>query len=73
MQQPVYPVPLDEEVATVQSLLERGWAVSPGERYRFHTPPGIRITTTDLRPNEADQLAAAIQAIVRATGDTYSG
>jgi DNA-binding transcriptional MocR family regulator len=66
-------VPLDEEVATVQSLLERGWAVSPGERYRFHTPPGIRITTTDLRSNEADQLAAAIQAVVRATGDTYSG
>jgi DNA-binding transcriptional MocR family regulator len=66
-------VPLDEEVATVQSLLERGWAVSPGERYRFHTPPGIRITTTDLRSTEADQLAAAILAVVRATGDTYSG
>lgn len=66
-------VPLAEEVATVQLLLERGWAVSPGERYRFHAPPGIRITTTSLEPNEAKELAAAIQAIVHTSGATYSG
>jgi DNA-binding transcriptional MocR family regulator len=66
-------VPLPEEAATTQLLLERGWAVSPGERYRFHTPPGIRITTTDLEPNGAKQLAAAIQAIVHATAATYAG
>jgi DNA-binding transcriptional MocR family regulator len=28
-------VPLSEEVAVFQHLLERGWAVSPGELYRF--------------------------------------
>jgi hypothetical protein len=54
-------------------LLERGWAVSPGERYRFHTPPGIRITTTDLQPSEAQELAAAIQEVVHTTTDTYAG
>lgn len=66
-------VPLAEEVATVQLLLERGWAVSPGERYRFHTPPGIRITTSELDPNEAEELAAAVQAIVHTTAATYTG
>ena len=33
-------VPLAEEVDTVRQLFDRGWAVSPGEHYRFRTPPG---------------------------------
>ena len=66
-------VPLAEEVAVVQQLLERGWAVSPGERYRFHAPPGIRITTTSLQPNESEELAAALDAALGSTATTYSG
>lgn len=65
-------IPLAEEVGTVQGLLERGWAVSPGERYRFETAPGIRITTTDLEPSEAKELAAAIDAISRSSTATYA-
>ena len=66
-------VPLAEEVAIVQQLLERGWAVSPGERYRFHTSPGIRITTTDLEQNEAQTLAAALATTLQSTTATYAG
>lgn len=66
-------VPLAEEGAVVQQLLERGWAVSAGERYRFGAPPGIRITTTDLDPAEAGELAAALNEIVRAAPATYAG
>jgi DNA-binding transcriptional MocR family regulator len=66
-------VPLTEEAATVQQLLERGWAVSPGERYRFRTPPGIRVTTTDLEPGEAAELAAAIAEITQSATATYTG
>jgi DNA-binding transcriptional MocR family regulator len=66
-------VPLAEEAATVQQLLERGWAVSPGERYRSRTPPGIRITTTDLAPDEAAVLAAAIAEITQSSTATYMG
>jgi DNA-binding transcriptional MocR family regulator len=67
-------VPVREEVTTVQLLVDRGWAVSPGERYRFHTPPGIRITTADLEPAEAQRLAAAIHDIVHpAAAATYPG
>jgi hypothetical protein len=60
-------------VATVQQLLDRGWAVSPGEHYRLRTPAGIRITTTDLEPAEAAQLAAAINEIMRTTTAAYAG
>ena len=66
-------VPLADETATVQLLLEHGWAVSPGERYRVNTPPGIRITTTDLDPKEAEELAATLQAIMHTTAATYVG
>jgi DNA-binding transcriptional MocR family regulator len=66
-------VPVAEEAATVQQLLERGWAVSPGERYRFHTQPGIRITTTDLEPSEAKELAAALDSTLRTATSTYAG
>ena len=66
-------VPLAEEVATVQLLLERGWAVSPGERYRFHAPPGIRITTTSLEPSAARELAAAFEAATGGSAATYAG
>lgn len=61
------------ELDVVQQLLERGWAVSPGERYRFHAPPGIRVTTTTLDPAQARELAAAINDIVRGSAGTYAG
>ncbi len=66
-------VPVAEEAAAAQQLLERGWAVSPGERYRFRTPPGIRITTATLQPDDARELAAAIREIVRPATATYAG
>jgi DNA-binding transcriptional MocR family regulator len=65
-------VPLAEEVAVVQALLEDGWAVSPGERYRFETPPGIRITTTELEPEDAATLAEALAEAVRSPQTTYA-
>jgi DNA-binding transcriptional MocR family regulator len=66
-------VPVDTEAAAVQQLLERGWAVSPGERFRFSAPPGIRVTTTDLEPAQARLLAAAIADVARPARATYAG
>jgi len=66
-------IPLADEAATTQLLLERGWAVSPGERYRLDAPPGIRVTATTLQPHEARELAAAIHAVTSGVGNTYSG
>jgi DNA-binding transcriptional MocR family regulator len=57
-------VPVREEVPVVQRLLESGWAVAAGERFRLATPPAIRITTATLEPAEADRLA---EDVARAT------
>lgn len=66
-------VPLADEAATVGELQARGWAVSPGERYRIRSAPGIRVTTADLEPAEAERLADAFAALGRAAADTYAG
>jgi DNA-binding transcriptional MocR family regulator len=66
-------VPLVDEAAAVRELLDQGWAVSPGERYRFRSAPGIRITTADLEPDEAERLADAIAALTGAPAATYAG
>jgi len=66
-------IPLADEAAAMRELLVQGWAVSPGERYRFQSAPGIRITTANLEPDEAERLADAITGLGRAAAGTYTG
>src|SRR5215472_4660653 len=66
-------IPAEEEAAIVQALAERGWAVSPGERYRYQSAPGIRVTTTTLPPADARRLAGDIATVFRAQATTYAG
>jgi DNA-binding transcriptional MocR family regulator len=66
-------VPLADEAAAVRELLAAGWAVSPGERYRFRTAAGIRVTTAELTVSDAERLADAIVALGHAPGSTYTG
>jgi DNA-binding transcriptional MocR family regulator len=66
-------LPLADEAAAARELLVQGWGVSPGERFRFHTAPGVRITTAALEPSEAERLAEAIAALGGAPGTTYAG
>jgi DNA-binding transcriptional MocR family regulator len=58
-------VPVREETAVVHGLLERGWAVTPGERFRLHSPPGIRVTTAALSAADADRFAADLAAVLQ--------
>ncbi len=53
-------VPVADEPAAIGALLERGWAVAPGERFRIASPPGIRIGTGALANDEAARLASDI-------------
>jgi DNA-binding transcriptional MocR family regulator len=66
-------VPLADEAAAVSGLLVEGWAVSPGERYRFRTAPGIRVTTAGLEPADARRLADAFAGLGRGSSTTYAG
>jgi DNA-binding transcriptional MocR family regulator len=65
-------VPVGQETAVVTALLERGWAVMAGERWRLRTPPAIRITTATLLPDEAVRLAADLADVLAHRVGTYS-
>jgi DNA-binding transcriptional MocR family regulator len=58
-------IPVAEETATVQALLQRGWAVKAGERYRIASPPAIRVTIASLEPRDAARFADDLAAVVR--------
>ncbi|MGH3303491.1 MAG: aminotransferase class I/II-fold pyridoxal phosphate-dependent enzyme [Streptosporangiaceae bacterium] len=51
-------VPVANETGATSALLDRGWAVAPGERFRIGTAPGIRIGTATLTAAESGRLAA---------------
>jgi DNA-binding transcriptional MocR family regulator len=55
-------VPVADEPAVTGALLERGWAVAPGERFRIASSPAIRIGTGTLTREEAVRLGADIAA-----------
>ena len=63
-------VPVPEEASVVSYLLECGWAVVAGERYRLESPPAIRITTATLEPSDAPHLAADLARALAPSGRT---
>ncbi|WP_432169671.1 aminotransferase class I/II-fold pyridoxal phosphate-dependent enzyme [Streptomyces sp. 1222.5] len=58
-------VPVPDETGAVARLLQAGWAVAPGARFRLASPPGIRITVSPLTPEDIAPLAAAVATAVR--------
>jgi DNA-binding transcriptional MocR family regulator len=58
-------VPVADEAGATSALLERGWAVAPGERFRIASPPGIRIGVATLAAAEIDLLAADLRDSLR--------
>ncbi|PKW06415.1 transcriptional regulator, GntR family [Streptomyces sp. 1222.5] len=58
-------VPVPDETGAVARLLQAGWAVAPGARFRLASPPGIRITLSPLTPEDIAPLAAAVATAVR--------
>ncbi len=51
-------VPVADEPGATSALLDRGWAVAPGGRFRITTAPGIRIGIATLTAAESAALAA---------------
>jgi len=66
-------VPVPEEAGTVALLLEAGWAVAAGARYRLRSGPAVRVTVSTLRdPAEADRLAATLATALEPRRRTWS-
>jgi DNA-binding transcriptional MocR family regulator len=63
-------IPVPEEAPVVQSLLAQGWAVMPGAPFRLQSARAIRVTTSALSGNEAEELAEAIRGALQPSGAT---
>jgi len=57
-------IPVPDETGAVSRLQHSGWAAAPGARFRMGSPPGIRITVSTLRPEDAGPLADAVASAV---------
>jgi len=63
-------IPVADENAIVQSLLEDGWAVRPGAAYRVRSAPGIRVTISALKPADARRFANDFARALRPRAST---
>ncbi|MDN3253365.1 aminotransferase class I/II-fold pyridoxal phosphate-dependent enzyme [Streptomyces sp. MA25(2023)] len=53
-------IPVPDETGAVARLLQAGWAVAPGARFRVSAPPGVRITVSTLGEGDVEPLADAV-------------
>ncbi|MCQ4084866.1 aminotransferase class I/II-fold pyridoxal phosphate-dependent enzyme [Streptomyces sp. RB6PN25] len=61
-------VPVPDETGAVTRLLQSGWAVAPGARFRLASGPGVRITVSPLGAGDIVPLADAVAAAVHPGG-----
>jgi DNA-binding transcriptional MocR family regulator len=52
-------VPVPDETGSVARLLQSGWAVAPGARFRMASPPGVRVTVSPLSAGDTGPVADA--------------
>ena len=57
-------IPVPDEASAVRRLRDEGWAVAAGAPYRLSPGSAIRVTTAALKPEEAPELARAIEGAV---------
>ncbi|HEY5834478.1 aminotransferase class I/II-fold pyridoxal phosphate-dependent enzyme [Streptomyces sp.] len=61
-------VPVSDETGAVAGLLQRGWAVAPGARFRLRSAPGVRLTVSPLASDDIEPLADAVAGVLRPAG-----
>ncbi|WP_103891131.1 aminotransferase class I/II-fold pyridoxal phosphate-dependent enzyme [Actinacidiphila yanglinensis] len=66
-------VPVSDETGAVAGLLQHGWAVAPGARFRLRSGPGIRVTVSPLDLADIDPLADSVATVLRSTGPGHFG
>ncbi len=58
-------VPVPEEAVVMGALLQRGWVVAPGARYRLASNrPAIRITAATLQASDSERLARDLAEVL---------
>lgn len=64
-------IPVAQERAPMRLLAEAGWAVSPGERFRVASAPGLRVTAATLKPDEGRRFASDLAQALRPGTSSY--
>jgi DNA-binding transcriptional MocR family regulator len=65
-------VPVPDEARCVQGLLELGWGVAAGERFRLESAPAVRVTIAELLPEDAKAFAADFKRVMEPTRRTHT-
>ncbi|MER5481130.1 aminotransferase class I/II-fold pyridoxal phosphate-dependent enzyme [Streptomyces sp. NPDC002734] len=64
-------IPVSDETGAVAGLLQAGWAVAPGARFRTVSGPAIRVTVSTLEEADMPELARTVARVLK--GDTTRG
>jgi DNA-binding transcriptional MocR family regulator len=65
-------IPVAEEAATVAGMLQRGWAITAGERWRLASGPAVRITIATLAGDDSDAVADDLVAVLERRAGAFS-
>jgi DNA-binding transcriptional MocR family regulator len=65
-------IPVAEEASTVAGMLQRGWAITAGERWRLRSGPAVRITTSTLRKDETETVARDLAEVLERRPGAFS-
>jgi DNA-binding transcriptional MocR family regulator len=65
-------IPVAEEATTVAGMLQRGWAITAGERWRLRSGPAVRITISTLPADETEAVAADLAAVLERRPGAFS-
>ncbi|WP_206282906.1 aminotransferase class I/II-fold pyridoxal phosphate-dependent enzyme [Streptomyces chilikensis] len=58
-------IPVSDETGAVAALLQAGWAVAPGARFRRDSGPAIRVTVSTLAEGDMAELAETTARALR--------
>lgn len=58
-------IPVPDEAYAAQRLLQAGWLIAPGQRYRLQCGPAIRVTVASLKESQARALTSEIKACLQ--------
>ncbi|WP_151772055.1 aminotransferase class I/II-fold pyridoxal phosphate-dependent enzyme [Streptomyces abyssomicinicus] len=53
-------IPVPDETGAVAALLQAGWAVAPGARFRMESGPAVRVTVSTLTEGDMAALARTV-------------
>jgi DNA-binding transcriptional MocR family regulator len=65
-------IPVPEEAPTVAGMLQCGWAIAAGERWRQRTGPAVRITISTLQEHEIAAVAEDLAAVLERRPGAFS-